>query len=105
MTQKTLQAIIAEGLSQAAIDEHGRALVSYRITVGTEPIAPSVPGNFVTLTIAPDGFDYKAQKFGIDNNTLLTTEELEARRQYLVNESPHRVMRPRALRRRCPRAR
>lgn len=82
----TLQEMIVDGLGDAALAEHGRQLTRYEITVGTELIGVGVPGNFVTLTVAPVGFPYKAQKFGIDMNTLLTPAELEARKTYLVNE-------------------
>lgn len=84
---KTLQEMIAHGLSAAAIEEHGRVLTEYKITVGSERIGEGVDGNFVTLTVAPVGFDYKACRFGIDNNTMLTPEELEARKTFLVNEA------------------
>lgn len=87
MNNRTLQQIIADGLSQAAIDEHGRTLTQYTITVTTEPIDVNVPGHLVVLTVAPTGFDYKAERFGIDNNTLLTAAELDARKQYLINEA------------------
>lgn len=90
MPNRTLQEIIAEGLSEAAVAEHGRPLTQYLVTVGSERIGgvtdPDL-GSFVTLTVHPVGFEYKAETFGIDNNTLLTREELDARKQFHVNEA------------------
>lgn len=83
----TLREMIEHGLSAAAITEHGRQLTRYEITVGTEAIGEGVNGYMVVLTVTPVGFAYKAQKFGIDNNTLLTPAELEARKTYFVNQA------------------
>jgi hypothetical protein len=86
-TFETLQEMIAVGLSEAAIAEHGRPLTSYTLTVGTERIGDGVDGGMVVLTVAPAGFEYKAQDFAIDNNTLITRDQIEARKTYLVNEA------------------
>jgi hypothetical protein len=72
VTYASLQAMIAANLDEAT-NGHGRPLTEYTMRVQVDPLT-----QVAELHCHPTGFDYKAQKYGINGNALMSEAQLDA---------------------------
>jgi hypothetical protein len=77
-------------------NETGDLRRHFDLYIDEEPIGPGVDGTITVLTCCPHGFEYLTHKFGVDGNALMPPEQVEAKKQFMVNEATRRVTRSRA---------
>lgn len=91
----TLAALIAAFSTND--NETGAARAHYDLFVDQEPVGPGVDEKITVITVYPHSFEYLAHRFGVDGNALASPEQVEAKKQYLVNEAAVAAERQREL--------
>lgn len=84
----TLQAFVAAFATPD--NETGDVRRQFDLFIEDEPVGPGVDSTITVLTVCPHGFEYLMHRFALDGAAMLTPEQIDAKKQFMVNEAAQR---------------